>query len=186
MSNKKIKIIIGGVLFVLILLVGFYVYIKPNTPDYYLFEKIDTENQTGGNKINAKIFFVALDDKGKQGKKIGCDDSIVPVWVTASSSSPLRSVLETLLSQKDQFVTDGALMNSLYASSLSIQSVSIDASGIARMYLKGSMSLGGVCDSPRFKAQIEETALQFGTVKKVEIYINGASLDALLSEKGDE
>jgi hypothetical protein len=116
------------------------------------------------------------------GKKIGCDDSVVPVWVTVSSPSPLRSVLEILLSQKDHFISDGSLMNSLYASDLQIQNVYIENS-VAKIYLKGQYSLAGVCDNPRFKAQLEETALQFETVKKVEIYINEAPLDLLLSQK---
>jgi hypothetical protein len=41
-------------------------------------------------------------------------------------------------------------------------------------------------DSPRIKAQLEETALQFSTVTKVSVYINDKSLEDVLSLKGEE
>ena len=44
--------------------------------------------------------------------------------------------------------------------------------------------LGGVCDDPRIKAQLEESALQFNTVDKASVFINGVPLDQLLSGQG--
>jgi hypothetical protein len=38
-------------------------------------------------------------------------------------------------------------------------------------------------DNPRVKAQIEETALQFSTVKKVSVYLKDKTLDEALSLK---
>ena len=43
--------------------------------------------------------------------------------------------------------------------------------------------LGGVCDSPRFEAQIEQTALQFSTVSNVEVFINDIPLEDVLSQQ---
>ncbi len=43
--------------------------------------------------------------------------------------------------------------------------------------------LGGVCDAPRLKAQIEQTALQFSPGNEVEVYINDVPLDQVLSQK---
>ena len=43
--------------------------------------------------------------------------------------------------------------------------------------------LGGVCDSPRFEAQIEQTALQFSTVSSVEVFINDIPLQDVLSQQ---
>jgi spore germination protein GerM len=37
--------------------------------------------------------------------------------------------------------------------------------------------------NPRVQAQIEETALQFPTVKKVKVFINGLPLSEYLSER---
>jgi hypothetical protein len=42
--------------------------------------------------------------------------------------------------------------------------------------------LGGVCDSPRVQAQLEEIALQFSTVNSVAVFINGEPLDQVLSQ----
>jgi hypothetical protein len=36
--------------------------------------------------------------------------------------------------------------------------------------------VGGVCDEPRVRAQLEETALQFVTVDSVSIFVNGQPL----------
>ena len=51
------------------------------------------------------------------------------------------------------------------------------------MRLNGTLQLGGVCDNPRVKAQLEQTALQFPTVKSVKYYINDKTLDEALSLK---
>jgi hypothetical protein len=48
------------------------------------------------------------------------------------------------------------------------------ANGTAHIFLTGELSgLAGVCDDPRAAIQIEETALQFPSVKKVQLYLNG-------------
>jgi hypothetical protein len=36
--------------------------------------------------------------------------------------------------------------------------------------------MAGVCDGPRIKAQMEETALQFPGVRKVKVFVNGVTL----------
>ncbi|MFA6072096.1 MAG: GerMN domain-containing protein, partial [Janthinobacterium sp.] len=43
----------------------------------------------------------------------------------------------------------------------------------------------GVCEDPRIKAQIEKTALQFATIKKVSIFVDGVSLTKLMSARGE-
>jgi spore germination protein GerM len=43
--------------------------------------------------------------------------------------------------------------------------------------------MGGECDTPRVQAQIEQTILQFPTVKEVVIFINGKHLSDVLSLK---
>jgi len=131
-----------------------------------------------------QIFLIALEDNGQSGKKIGCDDSVVPVQVTIpATQSVLRAALEALLSLKDQFYGQSGLYNALYQSNLQVEGVKIEG-GKAVINLSGTLMLGGVCDNPRVEAQIEETALQFATVSEVAVFVNGKPLEEILSLKG--
>ncbi len=45
-----------------------------------------------------KVYLVALDDRGRRGRKIGCDDSLVPVTRTVEAgANPLKAAVEALL-----------------------------------------------------------------------------------------
>lgn len=130
-----------------------------------------------------KIYLIAIDDQGKSDKKIGCGDSVVGVTKKITETdAPLRTALNELLSIKKQYYGESGLYNSLYQSSLTIDQVTITNS-IADIRLSGQLLLGGVCDNPRVKAQLENTALQFPTVKSTSIFINNKPLDEVLSEK---
>lgn len=130
-----------------------------------------------------KLFFVALEDKGKSGKKIGCDDSIIAVERTMpTTTAPLTAVLRELLAIRETMYGASGLHNALAQSDLKVESVSI-INGRAEIRLSGSLKLGGVCDGPRVDAQIKETALQFSTVKGVAVWVNGKPLESLLSQK---
>lgn len=49
--------------------------------------------------------------------------------------------------------------------------------GLATIYLTGSVGpIAGACDVPRIETQITETALQFATVNRVQILLNGEPL----------
>jgi hypothetical protein len=131
-----------------------------------------------------KVFMVALGDNGKSGKKIGCDDSVVAVNRTIpSTSAPLTAALKELLAVRQRTYGESGLYNALYQSNLKVAGVAL-VSRKATVNLTGTVLLGGVCDSPRFAAQIQETALQFPTVGEVAVTINGVPLDKFLSEKG--
>ncbi len=133
--------------------------------------------------MKVKIFLIALNDNGKAGKKIGCDDSVVPVERTVpSSSAVLTAALKELLALREQNYGTSGLYNALYQSKLNLTNVAI-TSGRATIQLTGTLMLGGVCDSPRFAAQIQETALQFSTVQQVAVTINGIAMDKALSGK---
>ena len=75
------------------------------------------------------------------------------------------------------------LYNALYRSSLAVQSLAIDAQGQATVKLSGALVVGGVCDDPRAFAQLAETALQFSTVERVTVLVNGRELTEILSER---
>jgi hypothetical protein len=75
------------------------------------------------------------------------------------------------------------LYNALHQLELRLASVSIRRD-VAKLHFAGRLVTSGVCDGPRVQAQIEETALQFPTVKKVKVFINGTPLSEYLSERG--
>ncbi len=134
--------------------------------------------------MTVKLFLVALNDNGKSGKMIGCQDSVVAVdRAIPETSAPLTAALNQLLSIHTQYYGQSGLYNALYQSNLKLSGVSI-TSGKAIINLTGTYSLGGVCDGPRFIAQIQETALQFSTVQEVAVFLNGKPIDVILSGKG--
>jgi hypothetical protein len=139
----------------------------------------------GGETRRVLIYMVALEDGGASGQAIGCGDSLVPVNQDVPAvAEPIRAALEALLAQKGQYFGGSGLYNSLYNSALQVDSVQVDASGHASVALSGEFLLGGVCDNPRFQAQIEETVRQFPEVQSVEVTINGTPLEDLLSGRG--
>lgn len=149
--------------------------------------------QTGeriGGKTNTttkvKIYLVALGDgtvSGPTTDQIGCGDTVVGVdREVPYTPAPLRAALTELLSLHDRNYGESGLYNSLYRSHLSIDSLAIDK-GIATIKLVGTHQLGGVCDNPRFEAQLIRTALQFPSVTKAEYFINGVALKNVLSLK---
>ncbi len=139
-----------------------------------------------------KIFLIAIDDNGKAGKKIGCNDSVVPIERAIGSTqianpaipsgTPLAAALTELFSIHDRNYGQSGLYNALYQSTLKVDSATI-ASAKATINISGKVTLGGVCDNPRVKAQIEETALQFSIVNQVQVFVNNIPIDQLLSEK---
>ncbi|MGA9349893.1 MAG: GerMN domain-containing protein [Anaerolineae bacterium] len=131
-----------------------------------------------------QIFLIALEDNGQSGKRIGCGDSVVPVQVTIpATQAVLRAALEALLSLNEQFYGQSGLYNALYQFNLQLEGVTIEG-GKAIINLSGTLMLGGVCDNPRVEAQIEESALQFSTVREVSVFVNGKPLEEILSLKG--
>lgn len=130
-----------------------------------------------------RLFFVALDDRGKSGQKIGCDDSLVAVERRIpTTGTPLASAIAELVSIRDKNYGQSGLYNALVQSRLTVERVTLVA-GLAEIRLAGAVSLGGACDAPRVDAQIRQTALQFPTVKNVAVFINGVPLERVLSSK---
>ncbi|MBM3129063.1 MAG: hypothetical protein FJ009_10640 [Chloroflexi bacterium] len=135
--------------------------------------------------MRVKIFMIALNDAGKLGKKIGCDDSVVAVErIIPLTNAVLRASLNELLSLRASEYGESGLRNALAPSTLKVDDITLVA-GRATIYLSGNLALGGACDNPRVDAQIKETALQFSTVRQVSILINKIALDKILSGKGN-
>ena len=120
---------------------------------------------------------------GLGGGSVGCGDQVVAVVRDVPrTNAPLTAALNLLLSQKSQYYGESGLYNALYQSNLSIASITRNGTAWT-INLAGTLRLGGVCDSPRVKAQLEQTALQFSTVKSVRYFVNGVALETLLSSK---
>jgi hypothetical protein len=140
---------------------------------------------SGAQAIEINLYLVALEDQGQTGEAIGCGDSLVAVPIQIEDQgNPLEAAYLYLLSIKDRIVEPYGLYNALYQSDLHLEKTSIDENGLAQVYLSGSYLLGGVCDNPRFEAQLTHTALQFPQVQQVEVFINGEPLEEILSLQG--
>jgi Sporulation and spore germination len=118
-----------------------------------------------------KVYLVKVGDKGKSGKKIGCDDSLYSVTRTVTATgAPLKAALEELLSMSNE---EG---NYWKGENLKVEKASI-IHGAANIYITGNgPQVAGVCDEPRIESQIEATARQFPNVKRVIVYVNGEPL----------
>lgn len=146
-------------------------------------ENSGTDNEDSAGVTKVKIFLIGIDDNGASGIKIGANDSAIPVMVDIEpTKAPLKAALTKLLSLNEQMYGQSGFYHSLYQSDLEVKSVIIE-NGEALIELTGNLKLGGALDNPRVKAQIEETALQFDSVKKVSVFIDGKKLDEVLSLK---
>jgi hypothetical protein len=133
--------------------------------------------------MRVKLYMVAVNDNGIAGKKIGCGDSLVAVdREIPATNAPLSAALNVLFSLTDREYGQSGLINVLYQSKLKLASAAI-VNAKATINLSGSLVLSGVCDNPRAQAEIEQVALQFSTVKSVAVFLNGKSLQEVLSEK---
>ncbi|MBM2820898.1 MAG: hypothetical protein HW405_658 [Candidatus Berkelbacteria bacterium] len=141
------------------------------------------ESSPSATKV--KIFMIAKDDNGASGKQIGCGDSAVAVTrEVPETKAVLKAAMEQLVSIKDENYGQSGLYNPLFGSSLNLVSASIDDSGKATVKFTGTLQLVGGCEDPRIQAQLEETALQFSSVKSTEIWINDKTLKEIMSLKG--
>jgi hypothetical protein len=121
-----------------------------------------------------KVYLVAVDDKGKSGRKIGCDDSLVAVTRTIKATSPtLKAAMEELVAISGD--DDKKLGNYVFGPELKVESVSI-SKGTATIRFSGHISVAGICDEPRITEQIMATAKQFPNVKRVKVFVGKETL----------
>lgn len=138
-----------------------------------------------------KIFLIAMEDEGKNGKAIGCGDSIIAVDGSAREDltqlSPTRdrmkAAYEQLFAAKNDNLGQAGYRNFLAGSKLQLDDLLL-SDGKVLVKLGGNLVLNGTCDNPRVEAQLVETALQFPEVSEVTIMINGTALQDYLSLKG--
>ncbi|MDP4008267.1 MAG: GerMN domain-containing protein [Candidatus Peregrinibacteria bacterium] len=130
------------------------------------------------------IFLIALEDNGQNGEKIGCNDSVLAVSRTIPPTTNLiEDTLSELLSVKGQYYGKSGLYNALYQSDLEVSKINVN-NRTASVYLTGEYLLGGMCDTPRFDAQLRQTILQFPEIQQAFIFINGTEIGELFSAQG--
>lgn len=140
----------------------------------------------GGNApvSQTNIYLIALEDNGQSGRLVGCNDSVVPVVIDIEpTAEPMTAAINRLLIVKDQFYGQSGLYHSLYQSNLTLQGINI-VNREAIINLTGHLQLSGVCDDPRVVAQLEQTALQYGSVDRVSILLNGEPLPSQVAGRG--
>ncbi|MDQ0665346.1 hypothetical protein QFZ35_003844 [Arthrobacter ulcerisalmonis] len=129
------------------------------------------------------IYYVAVGDNGVSGPAIGCGDSLV-----ATTTAPVRFTdqvgpsVGTLLANKSRDVGQSGLINVLYQSTLTYLGGELNGSTIT-IWLSGQFMLGGVCDIPRAKAQLEYTAMAASGATSAQVYVNNRPIDEVLSLK---
>jgi hypothetical protein len=132
-------------------------------------------------KQNVKIYLVAVGDAGKTGRKFGCDDSLVPVThLVGATGAPLTAAINQLLATPREYELNPKLGNYWFGPDLKLKSVSV-RNGLATIRFSGHVSVAGVCDLPRIKEQIEATARQFSSVKRVKVFVGNETLDEAIS-----
>jgi Sporulation and spore germination. len=147
-----------------------------------LLEILKQDHESTQNSQSINIYLVAVGDNGKTGKKIGCGDSLIPVTRTIKkTAAPLTAAIRELLQTPQHPGVDGTpnLENFWKGRNLKVSSVSL-VKRTATIRLSGALSVAGVCDEPRIESQIDATALQFPTVKRVKVFIGNKTLAAAI------
>ena len=129
------------------------------------------------------VYYVAVGDNGVSGPKIGCGDSLVATTTApVTFSDQVGPSINALLANKSRDVGLSGLINVLYQSSLTYLGGELNGSTIT-IWLSGQFMLGGVCDVPRAKAQLEYTAMSASGATSAQVFVNGRPIDEVLSLK---
>ena len=147
-----------------------------------LLDILKRDRESSQNSQSIMIYLVAVGDNGKTGKKIGCGDSLIPVTRTINkTAAPLTAAIRELLQTPQHPSVDGSpnLENFWKGRNLKVRSAFI-VNRTATIRLSGELSVAGVCDEPRIESQIDATARQFPTVKRVKVFIGNQTLAAAI------
>jgi len=128
-----------------------------------------------------RVYLVALADGGQHGEPVGCGDSLVADGrAVPTDLEGLRASIERLLALPREPAGEYGPYNALGGSRLVLEQVRADRHGLV-VRLSGRLWLGGMCDGPRVRAQLERTAGQLPAARPVQIELNGKPLAAALS-----
>lgn len=133
------------------------------------------EYQASEEKPKAEVFLIAyeggqfpgLEQSGSY-LRVGCADMLVPYDIPVTSPR-LPSVLTALT----RYEPPPGLHNPLQEKGITFRELQEDEKGRMVVFIEGKPSFGGICDTPRFKAQFEGTLKLYLQKKKFEIRLNG-------------
>lgn len=152
----------------------------------------NTNQNTGTNGTNpatdgvtSSVKLAVIDTEGTSGGKMrGCDRIVLIDQNVPVTAAPLTAAMEILFANNNTEINGWHNFMAKTNDTLSFDRAVVE-SGVASIYLTGSLSgLAGVCDNPRARIQIEETALQFPTVTGVVIFLNGEPTTLQPDESG--
>lgn len=111
------------------------------------------------------------------GPQRGCDTVVFIERPLLAAENEVESRLRALFAIEEERVE--GLYNFIARTKSTLQLEDVQLAGeTARVYLSGRISkLAGVCDNPRTRIQIEETARRAPGVRQVEILLNGKPLE---------
>lgn len=143
---------------------------------------------TGGTGAAALVetgtlFYVLYEDAGQNGEEIGCGDSIIDVDIALprnvqSAEDQLVWLYEQLLAGTSLPIGAANALNT----GLVLSGVTLNGNAV-RVDLTGTLTVAGVCDTPRVQEQLTRTALEFPGVDMAAIYMDGEILSSYLSLK---
>lgn len=139
---------------------------------------------TNEERASTTIKIALLDTAGEAaGTARGCDRVVLAPRQVPATAAVLTAAMQALFAEEEEQV-DG-YFNFIARTNDTLRFVRAEvALGVARIYLTGELTgMAGVCDDPRAQIQIEETAMQFATVQKVEIYLNGTKTNLTPSQR---
>ena len=178
-----------SIIFVVILLLvlgfgGWWWYTKSETATSTPPIATSTPPRATTTPGTASVKIAVLDTSGtSNGKPRGCGKVLLIETRVATTTAPLTSALQHLFSLSTTTVSGYFNFIARTNATLKFSRAEIQ-SGTAHIYLTGSLSgLAGVCDDPRASIQIEETALQFSTVQRVQLYLNNATTTLVPSQQ---
>ncbi len=170
--TQYIGVVAGSILFLIVV---------------FFADKLIAPSETVSESSQTTTVYIALLDPSntQSGKKTGCDTIVLVPRTVPKTDAPLSAALSALFAEKDSWPPAPGMLGNFVATrnELNFDHASLQ-NGTASLYFTGAVGpLGGVCDDPRLKSQLEETVLQFATVHSVRFYLSNATTTFTFSEK---
>lgn len=142
---------------------------------------INTNTETERRVSKATIFMIAPNDKGKQGNKIACDDSLVSLeervdeYDALDPVASVKAAFTALSAVKNEELKAKKLQNPFEKSKLTLTNVEAQTKNEVIVHLDGKIISSSDCDALRQRAQIEELLTKAAAGKALKIKFNGRS-----------
>lgn len=123
----------------------------------------------------------------RDGGTVGCGAQVFFAPHTVPKTTTVLNATYKLLfdiKAAPEIPTDGFRNTIAGYTKLFYDNVSLE-NGTAKVYLTGSMYGPGHCAEPEIQSQMIQAALQYSTVNKVEIYVNGKIFDWCSMDESD-